>query len=88
MESTRVGIQSWVNEADSALTSFEALVIDTSQNGREDWRSCRGTTDKGWSTLVENQNIVADGRDIWVTTAVAVINTATGTNGCVVSSGV
>lgn len=88
MEGTWVGIQSRVHEADSALTSFETLVIDTSQNGCEDWCSCGGTTDKSWSTLVEDQDIVADGRDIGVTTAVAVVDTATGTNVCVISSGV
>ena len=88
MESTWIGIQSCVNEADSALASFETLVIDSSQNGRKDWRSCGGTTDEGWSTLVKDQDIVADGRDIGVTTAVAVIDTSTGTNVCVISSGV
>jgi hypothetical protein len=83
-----MGIQRWVHEADSALSSFETLVIDTGQNGRKDWRSCRGTTDEGWSTLVEDQYIVADGRDIRVTTTVAVVDTAAGTNVCVISSGV
>lgn len=88
MESPWVGIQRWIDEADSALASFETLVIDTSQNGRKDWRSCGSTTDKGWSTLVEDQDIIADGRDIGVATAVSVIDAATSTNVCVISSGV
>lgn len=88
VEGTWVGIQSWVDEADSALASFETLIIDTSQNGRKDWRSCGSTTDKCWSTLVEDQDIVTDGRNIWITTAVAVIDTAASTNVCVISSGV
>lgn len=88
MEGTWVGIQSRVYEADSALAGFETLVIDTGQNGRKDRRSCRGTTDKGWSTLIEDQDIVANGRDVRITTTVAVVNTATGTNVCVICSGV
>ena len=88
VEGTWVGIQGWVNEADSALASFETLVIDTSQNGRKDRRSCRGTTNEGWSTLVEDQDIVTDGRDVRVTTAIAVIDTTPSTDVRVIGGGV
>jgi hypothetical protein len=88
VEGTWVSIQDWVDEADGALASFESLIIDTSQNGRKDWRSCGGTTDEGRSTHVEDQDIVTDGRDIRVPTAVAVVDTATSTNVCVISGGV
>jgi hypothetical protein len=88
VEGTWVSIQDWVDEAEGALASFESLIIDTSQNGRKDWRSCGGTTDEGRSTHVEDQDIVTDGRDIRVPTAVAVVDTATSTNVCVISGGV
>jgi len=88
VEGTWVGIQSWIDEADSALASFETLLIDTSQDSRKDRCSCRGTTDKSWSTLVEDQDIVADCRDIRITTAITIVDTPAGTNICVISGGV
>jgi len=88
VEGTWISIQSWVDEANSALADFETLLIDTSQDSRKYRCSCRGTTDKSWSTLVEDQDIVADGRDIRVTTAIMVIDTPTGTNVHVICSGV
>jgi hypothetical protein len=83
-----VSVQDWVDEANGALASSETLIVDTSEDGRKDWRSCGGTADEGRSTHVEDQNIVTDGRDIRVTTAVAVVDTATSTNVCVTSGGV
>jgi hypothetical protein len=88
VEGTCVSVQDWVDEANGALASSETLIVDTSEDGRKDWRSCGGTTDKGWSTHVEDQNIVTDGRDIRVTTAVAIVDAATSTNVYVTGGGV
>lgn len=80
MENRRVCIQSRVDEANRRFTSLEPRVVDTGQNGCKSWRAGGGAANQSWGAVVEDDDVVTDSSDVWVSAADAVILASVGTD--------
>jgi hypothetical protein len=66
-------VQCRVDESDRRLAGFETLVVDAGEDGGEDGARSRGAADEGGSAFVEDDDVVADGGDVGVAAAGAVV---------------
>lgn len=71
----RVGVQHRVDKADSRPAGSQTLLVDASQHASKYGGGGGGSAYGGGRTLVENDDLVADGGHIWISTANAVVNT-------------
>ena len=65
--------KSRVNKSDSRLPNLKPLIVDARQNGSEHRARRAGAADDGRGAFVEDDDVVADGRDVGVAAAGAVV---------------
>ena len=70
--------QSRVHEAHGRLSDRNPLLVDTVDDGRKDGRRCRGTANEGRLPVEDDSHVVANGREIRISTAAAVVDAAVG----------
>ena len=80
--------QNGVHEADNGFASSETLLVDTVQNGSENWSRGGSSTLEDGLALVEDDNVVSDSSHIRISTTSPVEDSSSSTNVGVVSSGV
>ena len=80
--------QSRVDEADCLLAHGKSFLIDTVQNSGKNRRSGRRATNKSRGASIENDDVVANGRDVRVATPGFIVDAAVGTNVAIVDAGI
>lgn len=73
MKNRRVRVQGRVDETDGRFASLKPLVVDAGQDRRKRWRAGGGTANQGWGAVVEDDNVVSDCRDVWISASDAVV---------------
>ena len=71
--------QNRIHKPHGALTSRNPLLIDTIEHAREDRRRRAGAADQDGAAAEPDDDVVADGRDVRVAAAGAVVDAAVGT---------
>lgn len=74
MQHLRISVQSGVDEADCALASRNARLVDSRQNSSEGGRRRAGPTDEKRLAVSDDDDVVADGREVRVATPAAVVD--------------
>lgn len=76
MQHLWMSIKRRVDKANSLLASSETLLVDSVEDRSKHWCRSTGSTDELGNAVVEDDDVVADGADIWVATTTDVVDAA------------
>ena len=76
MQSPRVRVERRIQETDRFLPGSETQLVDAGDDATPDRSARAGAADEGGRALVEDDDVVADGGDVRVCAAVAVVDAA------------
>lgn len=74
-----------VDETNSRFSSCDSLLIDQVEDRSEDRRRRWGTTNESRSTSGEDNNVISNGSNIWVTSTTSIIDSTILANGNIIS---